>query len=162
MNTLEQAIKRNRARVARQTPSKREKHMQNRTVAIHLSSLLQSIENCRNSGNSEWLDKHETALETLVKNYLPSGSGFDSGTSFDAEESRPNKLVFHTSFHHMDEMGGYCGWTDHTVTVTPCFEGFEISVSGRNRNDIKDYIVDVFNHALINCVSYDEIYPKAA
>ena len=73
----------------------------------------------------------------------PSGSGFDSGTQLD-DKSTPKKLIFNTSYHHMDDAGYYIGWTDHQVIITPSFDGMDIKVTGKNYNDIKDYIGDVF------------------
>lgn len=65
----------------------------------------------------EWLERHEDKIQKLVKEYLPSGSGFDAGTQINLEESTSDKLVFYTSFHHMDENGMYDGWIDLRVTV---------------------------------------------
>jgi hypothetical protein len=49
----------------------------------------------------------------------------------------------------MNDSGYYDGWTEHVVTVTPSFiGGFNIRVSGRNRNDIKGYIAESFHHIL--------------
>lgn len=44
----------------------------------------------------------------------------------------------------MNECGYYDGWTAHTITVTPSFSGFNLLISGRDRNDIKAYIRDTF------------------
>ena len=92
----------------------------------------------------------DTVEETLVylNQYLPSGSGFDNGSTFNVEKSTSEKLVFNTSFHHMNSNGYYTQWTDHTVTVTPSFYGLNIKVSGRNHNDIKDYIAECFDNIL--------------
>jgi hypothetical protein len=56
--------------------------------------------------------------------------------------------VLETAFHHMTEYGYYDGWTEHTVRVYPEFDGFRMTISGRNRNDIKDYIYDTFHDCL--------------
>ena len=46
----------------------------------------------------------------------------------------------------MDEHGGYDGWTEHIVTVKPSLLfGFDVDVSGDDKNQINDYIADVFN-----------------
>lgn len=114
-----------------------------------LATLVQARENCLKVRNTEWFDRHTERIERLVKNYMPSGGGFDSGTTLNLSASYPNKLVFDTSFHHMDEAGYYSGWTEHTVTVTPDLaSGYHLKVSGRNRNDIKDYIAECFSHSL--------------
>ena len=113
-----------------------------------LASLVRARLNCEISGNKEWFEKHEARIEELVKNYMPSGSGFDCGTKIDLDKSTPEKLVFYTDFHHMNE-GYYDGWTEHRITVRPSLAfGFTLTISGRNRNEIKDYIHQVFDCAL--------------
>ena len=78
-------------------------------VAERIASTIEAIANCRQSGNTEWEAKHDEALAKIVRNHLPSGSGFDSGTLLDTDRSRPDRLVFTTGFHHMTE-GSYDGW----------------------------------------------------
>lgn len=89
--------------------------------------------------------QYKEEIKLLCKLHAPSGSGFDRGTSFDFERSKPDHLVFETHFHHMDDNGSYTCWTRHPVTVRPSFIwGVEIIVNGRNHNNIKDYIAEVF------------------
>lgn len=110
----------------------------------NLSSANQACERA-----SEWITKHTEKIEEIVKNHLPSGSGFDSGTKFEFDKSNPNKLVFKADFHHMDDNGFYCGWSEHEVIITPDFVGeFKMKITGRDRRQIKDYIGDTFHHAL--------------
>ena len=91
-------------------------------------------------------------LDWLEKQFLPSGSGFDSGTTIDRDVSCDTKVVLNTSYHHMNENGMYDGWTDHKVTVRPTFHSPDITISGRNRNDIKDYMQNVFyDHLMQVC-----------
>lgn len=98
---------------------------------------------------SDLFDKHTSRIEELVSDHMPSGSGFDSGTKLDLDSSHAEKLVFTTSFHHMNDAGMYCGWTDHTITVTPSLlNRYHLRISGRNRNDIKEYMHEVFSSAL--------------
>ena len=99
-------------------------------------------------GATNGLDNWSDLLDKLEKECLPSGSGFDAGTTIDRELSSPQKIVFHTSFHHMSEHGYYIKWTEHKVVVTPCFDGFDVVVKGRNYRDIKDYIEESFDYAL--------------
>jgi hypothetical protein len=99
----------------------------------------------RTSSNADYQELAESRIEDLMKT-APSGSGFDAGTKFDYEKSFLNKLVFTTSFHHLSDNGYYTGWTDHMITVTPDFRsGFDLKVSGRDRNNIKEYIADTFH-----------------
>lgn len=113
-----------------------------------LATLVQARINCIKSNNDVWIGKHEDKIEHLVKQHMPSGSGFDNGTTIELDVCTGEKLVFRTSFHHMDD-GMYDGWTEHKVTVTPSLvSGFDVVVSGRNRNDVKDYIGEQFQYAL--------------
>ncbi len=114
-----------------------------------LAGLIIAIENCNASDNVEWLEKHIDTVESLVKRYMPSGSGFDCGTKLHIDRSSGELLVFTTDFHHMDEHGIYSGWTNHTIRVRPSlFFGTRLSISGPNRNDIKELIHQEFDSAL--------------
>lgn len=114
-----------------------------------LASTVEAVQNCIKAHNEEWLGRHEQTIESLVKQYMPSGAGFDSGTTLDIDASHADKLVFHTSYHHMNDGGYYDGWTEHTVTVIPSLaHRFHLRISGRNRNDIKEYIAETFGIAL--------------
>lgn len=89
------------------------------------------------------------ALTDLAKEFLPSGSGFDCGTEIDFDRSNLKRIVFVMSFHHMNEGGYYDGWTEHKITIIPDWVGVEFkSISGRDRNGIKDYIADT----LLSCL----------
>lgn len=122
-----------------------------RKVYQLIASALQARINCEHTGNAEWHTKHTETINTLVETLLPRGAGFDNGTKFDFDKSKPNRLVFNTSFHHMDTYGSYDGWTDHSVIITPDLAcDFDIRVTGWNRNDIKDYIVEAFHAQLSN------------
>ena len=120
-----------------------------------LASRLTALANCRTVGNTQWEDKHGGVIMNIMES-VGSGSGFDSGTSIDINDlvvpssngrSRfRDVLKFNTAFHHMDQNGMYCGWTEHVVTVRPSLlYGFTISISGHDRNNIKDFIHDVFD-----------------
>lgn len=110
-----------------------------------ISSKLAAIDNCKKSGNTVWQAKHEESIASIIKECFPSGLGFDAGTILIHDESSPEKLVFSTAFHHMSEHGYYEGWSHHRVIVTPSLvHGINIKVTGRNKNDIKDYIAEVF------------------
>jgi len=114
-----------------------------------IASSFQARINCEKSNNREWFDRHTETIENIVKEHFPSGSGFDCGTRFEFDKSTPEKLVFFTEFHHMDESGFYDGWTQHEVIVKPVLAfGFTIRVTGKDRNDIKDYIAECFDGAL--------------
>lgn len=122
----------------------------NPTVIHRLASAFDAHITCKARSNQEWAHKHRDTIETICKGHLPSGSGFDGGTTLDFDKSTSEKLVFRTAFHHMGEHGGYDGWTEHDVIVTPSFvSSVTIRVTGRNQNDIKDYIGEMFHDALL-------------
>ncbi len=120
---------------------------ENEELYVSMARAVSARRRCLESGNdyaAEW-DKR---LKEWADRF-PSGSGFDSGTELDLDASTGEKLVFHTSFHHMNDGGFYDGWTEHTVTVRPSLEmGIRLTVSGRDRNDIKNYIHEMFNDIL--------------
>lgn len=120
--------------------------MPTHSLTYCIATRLQTLINLRKQAEAkfELVQRNVEEIETLVKNFMPSGSGFDNGTWLDFDRSTPSKLVFITSFHHMNDAGMYDGWTEHNVTLVAAFDGMEMKVSGRNRNDIKDYIADCF------------------
>lgn len=110
-----------------------------------LASKFNAWQFCKKKQNHGWEQKHEEAIEEMLK-ALPQGSGIDSGVKFLWDKSTPEKLIFNFGFHHMDENGYYNGWTDHTLTITPSLQfGYEIKISGRNRNQIKEYLHELFS-----------------
>lgn len=124
-----------------------------------LAGLVGARINCQKSGNKEWEERHGEGIDRLV-DFLPSGSGIDSGSEIDLDKSTSNKLVFVLGYHHMDEHGVYCGWTHHTVTVhSHLHSGFELTISGPNRSEIKDYLHEVFHSALLDKVRQRETDP---
>lgn len=119
------------------------------TVARKIAQLLAARENCITSNNTEWVERHTETIKTIVSNALPSGSGWDSGTAIDLDASTPDHLILFGSYHHMNDGGYYDGWTDHTIHVKASLAfGFTIKITGRNRNDIKDYLSELFHDTL--------------
>ena len=116
-----------------------------KTVLQAIVDLTIALHAARDSRLATRADKLEAQLKE-VTDLLPSGSGFDSGTSVESVSEK--KVVFSTAFHHMNEHGGYCGWSDHKVTATAIFGGFDLTVYGPNKRGIKEYIGDVFHTAL--------------
>ncbi len=111
---------------------------------MYEQALIIFISNLMNRKDTDTIKR----TAALLEKYLPGGSGFDNGTTLNVDKSTSQKLVFETAFHHMNEHGYYTKWTDHTVTVRPSFNGLDIRVSGRNYNDIKDYIAECFDCCL--------------
>ena len=120
-----------------------------RKAYVVIANKFQAFLNCVKSGNAEFQILHSDSIEFIVQEEFPSGSGFDDGTKFNFDESKPERLVFDTGFHHMNENGYYEGWTEHKVIVTPSLVfGFTLRVTGRDKRDIKDYIAECFHQCL--------------
>ena len=98
-----------------------------------------------NNLNAQWGPIARARLDQLV-NMLPSGSGIDRGTKLVSASA--SRIVLECSFHHMNDCGMYDGWTEHRITIRPMFSGLELTISGRNRNDIKEYLHVVYHDAL--------------
>lgn len=114
-----------------------------------LAQTLAARLHCEKAGNTEWKVSHEIRIQKLCHKFLPSGSGFDNGSKFDFLDSKDNRLVIHTAFHHMDDAGYYDGWTLHQVIVTPSLGfGINLRITGRDRNQIKELICDCFHTCL--------------
>lgn len=126
--------------------------MKNQQNYQALASAIVAYGNCINSNNQEWQDRWKKQIAEIVSHDFPHGSGFDSGTKFDLSNNlrfNGEKLVFTTAFHHMNEGGMYDGWSEHVVIVSPSLAyGFTVKISGRDRNEIKEYIAEMFHAAL--------------
>lgn len=99
------------------------------------------------------VDVRTEEVEKLVRDYMPSGSGIDNGVKIDLDKCNDNRLTFTFGYHHMNESGMYCGWTDHSLIVTPSFDGIRLKITGRDRNFVKEYLYDLFHHALTQPVA---------
>jgi hypothetical protein len=105
-----------------------------------------AITNCEEANNTEWLEKHRDDLAWLEKQ-LPSGSGVDCGTKILSATGERVVLTF--DFHHMDAHGFYAGWTYYKVIVKPhLLFGFTVKIVGPDRNSVKDYLSELFQHNL--------------
>lgn len=124
----------------------------NQPLYKQIASSLQAYNNCVKSNNTEWQEKHDDRIKFLTYQYMPSGSGIDSGITFSMELSKPDKLVFDFSYHHMGE-GYYKKWTHHRLYVTPSLvNDFDLKITGENFNDVKEYFYQIFNDALSQVV----------
>lgn len=117
-----------------------------------IAETLGALKRCQDSNNTIWRDKWDSLLEHIESNLLPSGAGIDNGTKIDRDRSSEAKLVLTCGYHHMNDAGMYDGWTEHTITILPSFSGIDIRISGRNRNDIKDYLAETYDHVLCQIV----------
>ena len=116
-----------------------------------LSQVLAASHAANAANNMEWIVKHSETIDRLCQTFMPSGSGFDAGTTLDVNRSSAEKLIFDSAYHHMDANGCYDGWSDLTITVKPSLQ-FEINIKitglrRKNRHDM-DYMMDTFYEAL--------------
>ena len=126
--------------------------MQDKTLINELASQIDAYMHCQKTGNVEWEAKHKAKIDEYVE-ALPSGCGIDNGTKLLIDDCKDNLLVLQVGYHHMDDAGGYDGWTEHIVKARPSFiHGIELSISGRDRNAIKEYLYDVYRSALTQTV----------
>lgn len=124
-----------------------------------LARYVEAAKRCAESGNKEWEERHLQTVAKLCYDYLPHGGGFDASTEVDISRSDRDKLVLVSSFHVMDEYGYYTRWYDFEVVVKPSLVNeIDITVKGKfgRRQDLKDYITDVFLWALTRDV-VDEV-----
>ena len=120
-------------------------------VYAELAGLIVARLNYAKSGNTEWYINHEDKAESIVNEYLPSGSGIDAGVKINFDKSTKDKLVFDSSLHIMDENGYYAGWIDFVAIVTPSLQyGFSLTIKGKFSKFpwIKDELYDTFQYAL--------------
>ena len=129
--------------------------MQSKPLFRHFASSLNALSNCIARNNGEWEIKHESNLIYLAKEFMPSGSGVDNGTKIDIDAclKNPKRLVFTCGFHHMNDCGFYYGWTEHQIIVTASLQfEFDLRITGRDRNQIKEHLHEIFSHALTRSV----------
>ena len=119
-----------------------------------LAQLVTAYQRCEERAQIDWRDRHESSIQQVIDAVMPHGSGFDSGTEIALADCSAERLIFDFSYHHMDEHGYYCGWTDHRVTVTPSFLGrFQLRISGPNKRE-SHYFYELFDACLNERVIY--------
>jgi hypothetical protein len=113
-----------------------------------IAARLDAMRNCERSGNAVWRERHLAIAQALVAEHMPSGSGVDAGTVLLVEECKPDKLVFSAGWHRMTGAGYYAGWHGYCFIVRPTFDGFNLRVTGRDVDGVKEYLGDLFAFAL--------------
>jgi len=128
-----------------------------RIVYQEIARALNAIGNCKKDNNDSWGETWQRVIEDVVKNYLPSGSGIDSGTKFDFDRSNDNKLIFYFGFHFMNDGGFYDGWEKYTLYVRPSLKfDIDLKISGKNRRDIKEYLYETYQYSLTRDIPEEE------
>lgn len=129
--------------------------MQKTTVVQRLSTHINACINCDKSQNLTWLDNHQDAIYDIERDYLPRGSGFDDGMHVYWKESDREAIIIYGAFHHMDEYGSYCGWTEHKFIVTPSFTNIiniDIDLTDNDTDMSDDEIRDTFDDFAVDAL----------
>jgi hypothetical protein len=108
---------------------------------------LQAMDNCTKDNKPGWCKNHSYYLDELEKNYLPHGSGIDSGCTID-REFKKDCVIINVPYHNMDENGYYCGWSEFKVICKPEFDGIYLKITGKDKYYVKDYLYSVFANCL--------------
>ena len=105
--------------------------------------LYQKIARVASQKNS--LKKWEE-FKSLQK-LLPNGNLIRrEGGSMILLKSTETKIVIDTAYWHYETSR----WTEHQVVITPSFEGeINIRITGKNEDNIKEYLQDIFREALM-------------
>lgn len=116
-----------------------------------IASAIGAIDNCLKAGNDDARHAWEDVL-AQIEDELPSGSGFDSGTTINRGKSTADKIVLNSAFHHMDANGFYCGWSEMTVTIRASLRfGIECKINfhgNKRASSDADYFYQVFADAM--------------
>ena len=102
------------------------------------------VQNHRLENSPEWVNS-DAVIDRAerIQRCLPRGSGIDAGTKIVSVSDK--QIVLTAGFHHMNEGGYYDGWTEHTIRVRASLMlDITVSVSGPNRNQIKDYLQELY------------------
>lgn len=117
------------------------------TVLLALAQELRRMQGLPATEHGAAIMEDCQSIVDAIMETAPSGSGFDAGTQIKSL-SHDGILSFKTSFHHMHGSGAYDGWTEHHIHVSLGFGGIVVKVVGRNKDDIKPYIQEVFHEWL--------------
>lgn len=122
-----------------------------------LSHLVDQYHNNEKSGKlsetkvgeyGKTMSEAENQINNLLLN-LPSGSGIDSGITFDLDKSSKNKFVFTFGFHFMDDNGYYDACQNYRMVIIPTFGSYDLTIYGKNRRMIKDYFYQMFESVFL-------------
>jgi hypothetical protein len=121
-------------------------------IADAIARLARAKEYPESDLGKAWTDSASDTLRHIERECLPSVDGFHRGTTIDRDESSPVRIVFRVDYHHATKAGFRDGWTQHRVILTPAFNGFNLRVTGKNRDEIKEVIGELFS--ILLCEEY--------
>jgi len=119
---------------------------------------IQAKENCIKDNKQDWINNHEFSLYEMERNYLPHGSGIDSGCTID-REFKENRIVINVPYHLMDENGFYCGWQDFKIICKPSFDGIDMKITSnvKDKYFLKEYLYDLFDNCLNEEIEFSPV-----
>jgi hypothetical protein len=128
------------------------------TLISRIYRTIQAKNNCLKNDKMDWFVKHNQYLNELEKNYLPHGSGIDSGCII-SDKSKEDRIIIIIPYHLMNENGFYCGWQDFTVICKPSFDGINIKITSNAKDKfmIKDYLYDLFDTVLMEQYEFSPV-----
>ena len=82
----------------------------------------------------------------LLQELLPIGNGIETGCVISLKSTKKRIVIDTINWHpnYSDKL------TKHQVVITPSFEGeINIRITGKNEDNIKEYLHDIFREALM-------------
>ena len=122
-----------------------------------IAATIQTIENCINSGNHIWEEKHTDTLYKIEKEYFPHGSGFDGVVTLKIDDCKKDKILIYFEWHCMDDNGYYDGWLNFDLIISPSFDGFNMHIVWYRHNMKDKYKVNKYR-PLLEDFFYDTWY----
>lgn len=109
--------------------------------------------------NEDARDNRNDLLDEIEREYLPSGSGFDSGCKIRRDGSGENEIRITFSYHVMNDAGYYTRWIHSEAVVKPLLTTsiYEIKLknaSSFRKDMVDDYVLDSLYDALGQNMSY--------
>jgi len=117
--------------------------------------------------SNTYSDQLKEHIEEVIEDYFPSGSGFDTGCSFDFFKSKVDRLVINIPYHCMDDNGSYDEWVYPELIITPSLSyGFNMRVNwkgyiGKYKYVLHEYFQNLFSETLENEIEYKTISTEA-
>jgi hypothetical protein len=118
-------------------------------TGVTIMKLYQKI--ARVASQKNWAKRSKEL--SLLQELLPNGNGIrgQEGLAVILLESTEKRIVIETTYWHPNDSYETSRCTAHQVVITPSFEGeINIRITGKNENNVKKYLHDIFREALMN------------
>lgn len=118
------------------------------TVIQRLAVLADRVNNLQQISHESLCDA-ENELDEFVRTYLPSGNGFDRGTSIKSYSN--NEIILEAPYHLMNDNGVYVGWIDFIIEVKARFIDIKLTVTPDVKDEyyVTDYVADTMYDAMM-------------